>query len=104
MVKCSGIDLSGYMVKDAERAMAFYRDILGLEPARIYPENRGCEYDFPDGASFGLSFAVDDLEAAQTFLNERGIPVLWQTQTPNCRMLMIRDTEGNSVFLHKRNV
>jgi predicted enzyme related to lactoylglutathione lyase len=71
------------MVKDAQRAMAFYREVLGLEPARVYPENRGCEYDFADGTSFGLwgaggqlpfqpsngvLFAVDDLDAAQAFL------------------------------------
>lgn len=118
MVKCTGIDLSGYMVKDAQRAMAFYREVLGLEPARVYPENRGCEYDMPDGTTFGLwgaggqlpfqpsngvLFAVDDLEAAKAALDERNIPIVWQTQTPNCRMLMIHDTEGNSVFLHKRN-
>ena len=27
----TGLDLSGYMVKDAARAIAFYRDVLGLE-------------------------------------------------------------------------
>jgi catechol 2,3-dioxygenase-like lactoylglutathione lyase family enzyme len=27
------MDLSGYMVKDASRAIGFYRDVLGLEPA-----------------------------------------------------------------------
>ncbi len=26
----TGMDLSGYMVKDAPRAIAFYRDVLGL--------------------------------------------------------------------------
>jgi len=33
----TGMDLSGYMVKDAPRAIAFYRDVLGLEPAFVYP-------------------------------------------------------------------
>lgn len=28
----TGMDLSGYMVKDAARAIAFYRDVLGIEP------------------------------------------------------------------------
>lgn len=37
----TGMDLSGYMVKDAPRAIAFYRDVLGLEPTRVYPEDRG---------------------------------------------------------------
>jgi catechol 2,3-dioxygenase-like lactoylglutathione lyase family enzyme len=53
-VRIKGIDLSGYMVKDAARAIAFYRDVFGLEPSRIYPDNRGAEYDLPDGTTFGL--------------------------------------------------
>ncbi|HVA33613.1 MAG TPA: SRPBCC domain-containing protein [Candidatus Baltobacteraceae bacterium] len=112
-----GIDLSGYMVQDAPRAIAFYRDVLGLEPARIYPENRGAEYDLEDGTTFGLwggggkvmpfqpsngiLFAVDDLEAAVAALKARGIAVLMENETPVCNMAMIRDTEGNSVFLHR---
>ena len=71
------MDLSGYMCKDAERAIGFYRDVFGLEPALIYPDNRGAEYELPDGTTFGLwggggkvmpfqpsngiLFAVDDL-------------------------------------------
>jgi catechol 2,3-dioxygenase-like lactoylglutathione lyase family enzyme len=44
--KITGMDLSGYMVKDAARAIAFYRDVLGLEPVLVYPDNRGAEYEF----------------------------------------------------------
>ena len=118
-VKVSGLDLSGYMVKDAKRAIAFYRDVLGLEPARVYPEDRGAEYDFPDGTTFGLwggggrvmpfqpsngiLFAVDDLDGAIVSLEERGIPIVMRSQTPNCSMAMINDTEGNLVTLHKRH-
>jgi uncharacterized protein YndB with AHSA1/START domain/predicted enzyme related to lactoylglutathione lyase len=116
--KVMGMDLSGYMVKDAARAIAFYRDVLGLEPVRIYPENRGAEYDLADGTTFGLwggggkvmpfqpsngiLFAVDDLYAAVSTLKARGIPIAMEFETPNCRMAAINDTEGNSVFLHKR--
>jgi uncharacterized protein YndB with AHSA1/START domain/predicted enzyme related to lactoylglutathione lyase len=114
----TGIDLSGYMVKDAARAIAFYRDVLSLEPARIYPENRGAEYDLPDGTTFGLwggggkampfqpsngiLFAVDDLDAALANVKSRGISIAMEFETPNCRMAAIGDTEGNLVFLHKR--
>ncbi len=48
----TGMDLSGYMVKDAPRAIAFYRDVLGVEPVTVYPD--GAEYELPDGATFGL--------------------------------------------------
>lgn len=117
--RITGLDLSGYMVKDAPRAIGFYRDVLGLEPARLYPEDRGAEYDFPDGTTFGLwggggkvvpfqpsngvLLGVDDLDAAVAAVKARGLPLVMELQTPNCRMAAIEDTEGNTVFLHKRN-
>ncbi len=86
-ITISGIDLSGYMVKDAVRAIAFYRDVLGLEPTWVYPDNRGAEYELPDGTTFGLwggaadvmpfqpcngiFFAVDDLEGAVSVIKAR---------------------------------
>jgi predicted enzyme related to lactoylglutathione lyase len=116
--KVTGLDLSGYMVKDATRAIAFYRDVLGLEPVLTYPDNRGAEYEFADGTTFGLwgggggvipfqpsngiLFAVDDFDAAVAAVKARGIPVVMERETPFCYMAMIHDTEGNLVTLHKR--
>jgi predicted enzyme related to lactoylglutathione lyase len=118
--RVTGMDLSGYMVKDAPRAIAFYREVLGLEPVLVYPEDRGAEYELPDGTTFGLwggggkvmpfqpsngiLFAVDDLDAAVGALKARGIPIVMEQETPNCFMAMITDTEGNCIFLHKRKV
>jgi len=115
----TGMDLSGYMVKDAARAIAFYRDVLGLEPAWVYPDNRGAEYELPDGTTFGLwggaadvmpfqpcngtFFAVDDLEGAVSVIKARGISVT-QHETRICFLTWINDTEGNTVVLHKRKV
>jgi predicted enzyme related to lactoylglutathione lyase len=114
----TGIDLTGYMVADSAPAVAFYRDVLGLEPTRVYPENRGAEYELPDGSTFGLwggagdvmpfqpsngiLFAVDDIEAAVAAVQARGIPVIMRRETPICFMVMIEDTEGNTVTFHKR--
>ncbi|MDQ6780538.1 MAG: VOC family protein [Candidatus Eremiobacteraeota bacterium] len=116
--KITGIDLSGYMVKDSTRAIAFYRDVLGIEPVKVYPDNNGAEYELADGTTFGLwsgaraaipfqpsngiLFAVDDFAAAVAALKARDIPVHMERETPNCYMAMINDTEGNHVFLHKR--
>lgn len=116
----TGLDLSGYMVQDARRAIAFYRDVLGLEPTNVYPEDRGAEYELPDGTTFGLwggggrvmpfqpsngiLFAVDDLDAAIETVKERRIPILMERETPVCRMAMINDTEGNMVTFHQRKV
>ena len=118
--RITGMDLSGYMVEDASRAIAFYRDVLGFEPVTVYPDGRGAEYELPDGTTFGLwggggrvmpfqpsngiLFAVDDLDAALAAIKERGIPVLMKNETPVCSMVMINDTEGNTVTLHKRKV
>ncbi len=92
--------------------------MLGLEPVRTYPEDRGAEYEFPDGTTFGLwggggrvmpfqpsngiLFAVDDFDGAVAALKARGIPVVMENETPVCFMAMIHDTEGNMVTLHKR--
>ena len=115
--RVTGLDLSGYMVKDAARAIAFYRDVLGLEPTTTYPNDAGAEYEFADGTTFGLwnpgdtmpfqaasglLFAVDDLDAAVAAVKARDVPVLMQHETPVCWMAMIQDTEGNNVVLHKR--
>lgn len=114
----TGMDLSGYMVKDAARAITFYRDVLGFEPVVVYPDNRGAEYELPDGTTFGLwggggvvmpfqpsngiLFAVDDFEAAVEALKARDVKADVR-ETPVCKMAMINDTEGNLVVLHKRS-
>jgi predicted enzyme related to lactoylglutathione lyase len=84
----------------------------------VYPENRGAEYELPDGSTFGLwggggkvmpfqpsngiLFAVDDLDTAVGAVKARGIAVIMENETAACRMAMIHDTEGNLVTLHKR--
>ncbi len=112
-----GMDLSGFMVKDAPRAIAFYRNVLGLEPTMLYSEDRGAEYELPDGTTFGLwgaggpvpfqpsngiLFAVDDLDAVKAALTAREVPVVMEFDLPGCRMLGIADTEGNTIVLHER--
>ncbi len=114
--KIAGLDLSAYMVKDAARAIAFYRDTLGMEPTTVYPDNNGAEYEFSDGTTFGLwsgggmmpfqpsngnLFAVDDFDGTVSDLKKRGIPVVMEHEAEKCYMAMIMDTEGNSVTLHK---
>ena len=117
-VVLTGIDLSGYMCKDAPRAIAFYRDVFGLEPNVVYPDDRGAEYELPDGTTFGLwggggkvmpfqpsngiLFNVKNLAVALAAIEARGLPVIYRTETPNCHMAMINDSEGNILTLHQR--
>jgi predicted enzyme related to lactoylglutathione lyase len=117
-VVLTGIDLSGYMCKEAPRAIAFYRDVFGLEPSMMYPDDRGAEYELPDGTTFGLwggggkvmpfqpsngiLFSVSDIEVAVAALEARGITIKYRTETPICHIAMIDDSEGNTVSLHQR--
>jgi predicted enzyme related to lactoylglutathione lyase len=114
----TGLDLSGYMVRDAKRAIAFYRDVLGMQPTTLYPDDRGAEFEFADGTTFGLwsadpesmpfttsngvLFAVDDFDGAVAAMKARDIPIVMQFETPGCFMAMVNDTEGNLLTLHKR--
>src|SRR5580700_10436063 len=100
--RITGIDRSDYMAKDSNRAIAFYRDELGLELQSLAPDNDGGEFELPDGSTFGLwvgsdattpfqpsngvLFAVDDLEAAISTLEARGIKVVKRLETPVCSM------------------
>jgi predicted enzyme related to lactoylglutathione lyase len=116
-LRITGLDLAGYIVKDLPRAVAWYRDVLGLTPAREYPDNGGVEYDFADGATFGLwdpkgmmpwtkgvgvMFAVEDFPAAVRTARERGATFSFEHETPVCFMALTEDSEGNQVMLHKR--
>jgi len=117
--RITGMDLSGFMTRDAARSIAFYRDVLGLEPAVVYPDDRGAEYELPDGTTFGLwggggkapfpfqpsngiLFAVDDFDAAVRAVEARGAQVVLRNETPVCFMAGIKDPDGNLVVLHKR--
>jgi predicted enzyme related to lactoylglutathione lyase len=115
--RVTGIDLTGYMVKDTQRALAFYRDVVGLEPTIVYPGDKGAEFELADGTTFGLwhggnempwqpsmgvLFAVDDLDAAVATMKERGVALAMQDESPICFMAMFEDSEGNYFVLHKR--
>jgi predicted enzyme related to lactoylglutathione lyase len=114
-VKITGIDVHAYLVKDPARAIAFYRDVLGLPTAREMPQ--GAEFDLADGATFGVwqmddgswhpsagvMFAVPDVHRAVDQFKERGLKVLFGPfENEDCFMASCEDTEGNSFLLHQR--
>jgi predicted enzyme related to lactoylglutathione lyase len=115
--RVTGIDVTGYMVKDTQRAITFYRSVLGLEPATVYPGDTGAEYEFEDGTAFELynggepqpfrpggsvAFAVDDFAAAVAHAKASGGSIRLETETPVCFMALLEDSEGNSLMIHKR--
>ena len=111
----TGIDVHTYQVKDTKRAIAFYRDVLGLTPS--FEREDGAEFDLGDGSTFGLwnggerfpwmagngvMFSVADFDAAVSAAKARGVAVHMQTETPVCFMALAQDSEGNHFLLHKR--
>jgi predicted enzyme related to lactoylglutathione lyase len=114
-LRITGIDAHMYQIKDTPRAIAFYRDVLGLTPSWERPD--GAEFDLGDGSTFGLwngadrfpwqrgngvAFAVEDFDAAVSTAKERGANVMMQVETPVCFMALVEDSEGNHFLLHKR--
>ena len=112
----TGIDIHTYYVKDANRAIAFYRDTLGLNCTWEY-EGMGAEFELPDGSTFGLwkpdgemqwepghgiMFAVPDIEAAVTELRNKGVDISDAEEQPPCFMAFAKDTEGNNFIVHQR--
>jgi catechol 2,3-dioxygenase-like lactoylglutathione lyase family enzyme len=108
--------------QDAERARAFYRDVLGLEPVR---DHRGHFFYDCGGASFlifpssgtpsgthdQLGFVVDDVEAEVRKLRARGVEVEAYEPPPGCsfsdgimdygtvKAAWFKDSEGNLISM-----
>jgi predicted enzyme related to lactoylglutathione lyase len=117
-VTVSGIDATYYLVKDLERASAFYRDKLGLAPTLEIPDFV-TEFTFGGGETFGLykssesewhasggvMFAVPDVPGAVAELKALGVAFTgdgYVEETPVCFMAFGQDSEGNGFILHQR--
>jgi predicted enzyme related to lactoylglutathione lyase len=117
MHELRGIDIHVYAIKDASRAIAFWRDTMGLRPAWI-DEAHGAEFELGDGSTFGIwkledeggswskgtgvMFAVDDLLAAIEHFRAKGVTISDADETPVCHMAFAQDSEGNEFILHQR--
>jgi len=111
----TGIDLAGYLTEDPKRAIAFYRDQLGMEPTEIDPQGRGAEFTLPDGSTFGvwkldegpskgsmIMFAVADIHAAVAAFRAKGVQLGDVDETPACFMAFGADPDGNGIIVHQR--
>jgi len=100
--------------RDVERALAFYRDVLGL-PESEYAEG---EVEAPnvtfgfwspqeEGEPFvantaGVALRVADVEAAVDEVQAAGAEVLGVEDTGVCHMGFVKDPDGNVLILHRR--
>jgi predicted enzyme related to lactoylglutathione lyase len=110
----TGIDIHTYFVKEPPRAIAFWRDTIGLKATWI-DEEHGGEFELPDGSWFGLwklddtpwkkgsgiAFSVPDINAAVAHYRARGVAIVHQEETPVCWMAFALDTEGNEFSFHQ---
>jgi len=118
-IKITGFHHAGLLVTDLERACRFYEEVLGLRVLRRPDlDFGGCWYDLGDGQQLHLlcvevmpghheparrdrhlALAVDDLEASEAFLRERGYEVGRGSGRGGQPQLFIRDPDGNAIEL-----
>ncbi len=119
MIGASRVDFIAVPVRDRDRAEKFYGETLGLERnpnsserwveyetenvtlALVDPTMIGREFEpLPFAA---IAIRVDDVEVAKRKLEEAGVEVsgdVWDSGV--CNGLMLTDSEGNGLLLHRR--
>jgi catechol 2,3-dioxygenase-like lactoylglutathione lyase family enzyme len=108
------VDFVSVPTRDTARAVAFYRDVLGL-PESEYSEG---EVEAPnvtfgfwnpedDGEEFiantaGVGLRVPDVESAVEEARAAGAEVMGIEDTGVCHMGFVKDPDGNVLILHRR--
>jgi catechol 2,3-dioxygenase-like lactoylglutathione lyase family enzyme len=108
------VDFVSVPTRDVARAVAFYRDILGL-PESEYAEG---EVEAPnvtfgfwnpeeEGEEFvantaGVALRVADVSAAVEEVKRAGADVIGIEDTGVCHMGFVTDPDGNVLILHRR--
>jgi predicted enzyme related to lactoylglutathione lyase len=109
-------DFVSIPVQNMERAKTFYRDVLGMESPDWdagWPEieSGNVSLYLVDPTVMGNDFAphvapialrVPDVSEAKADLESRGVDFLGEQDTGVCLMAFFKDTEGNSLMLHRR--
>ncbi|HZY99225.1 MAG TPA: VOC family protein [Candidatus Baltobacteraceae bacterium] len=110
----TGIDIAGWLVEDPAQSIAFYRDVLGMQPTAVDPEGRGAEFTLADGSTFGVwrepgaktggfvMLAVNDIATAIEQYRAKGLTVSDASESPVCHMAFTQDNEGNGLIIHQR--
>jgi catechol 2,3-dioxygenase-like lactoylglutathione lyase family enzyme len=113
-VRVEQVDFVSVPTRDAERAVTWYRDVLGLPPSEATqgevetpnvtlsfwsPEADGEEFQ-PNTAGIGLRVA--DVAAAVDEVRAAGAEVIGIEDTGVCHMGFVKDPDGNVLILHRR--
>jgi catechol 2,3-dioxygenase-like lactoylglutathione lyase family enzyme len=113
-VQVEQVDFITIPTRDVTRAIAFYRDVLGLRASELNegevespnvtlsfwnPEDDGEEF-VPDVGGFALR--VSDVAAAVEEVRAAGAEIVGIEDTGVCHMGFLKDPDGNTVILHRR--
>ena len=107
-----------YSVSDVPRAVAFYRDTIGLTPgdawgdqwiefnvgATTFGVGNGETLGIEPGKSFSVAFEVDDVSAMQSRLKAADVEVGDLNESPVCWTCFVTDPDGNKFALHQRKM
>jgi catechol 2,3-dioxygenase-like lactoylglutathione lyase family enzyme len=108
------VDFVSVPTRDAERAVAWYRDVLGLPTSaategEVETPNVTLSFWSPeaDGEPFqantaGIGLRVPDVAAAVDEVRAAGAEVIGIEDTGVCHMGFVKDPDGNVLILHRR--
>jgi len=115
----TGVDFICVPTQDFEKASEFYADVLGLERSKRWGDMPAGEFEtgsltiaLMQSDAFGQEFKphslpialhVDDVHAARTELEGRGVEFVADTMDSGvCHMAHFRDPDGNPLMFHHR--
>jgi catechol 2,3-dioxygenase-like lactoylglutathione lyase family enzyme len=108
------VDFVSVPTRDVARALAFYRDVLGLAESEyaageVEAPNLTLGFWEPaaDGEPFvantaGVALRVADVAAAVDEVRAAGAEVIGFEDTGVCHMGFVKDLDGNVLILHRR--
>ena len=113
-VEVEQVDFVSVPTRDVERAVAWYRDVLGLPASEftsgeVETANVTLSFWNPEeqGETFapnenGIALRVADVHAAVEELRARGAEVMGIQDSGVCHMGFVKDADGNVLILHRR--
>jgi catechol 2,3-dioxygenase-like lactoylglutathione lyase family enzyme len=113
-VQVEQVDFVSVPTRDAERAVAWYRDVLGLPvseytPGEVETPNVTLTFWNPEeqGEAFvpnenGIALRVPDVAAAVDEARTAGADVIGIQDSGVCHMGFVKDPDGNVLILHRR--
>jgi len=109
------VDFISVPTRDTARAVAWYRDVLGLPASDVTEgevEAPNVTFSFWEPAREGLPFVaneagiglrVADVEVTRAELEAKGIEFIAETWDSGvCHFAAFRDPDGNTLILHRR--